>query len=636
MVEPARPADAAKWALVQTLPRLCDLHQYSKWDAGRLGEYSDRLPVGTSMEGLTPLFMKKTRKAENGDYNDEIGTATGYQFVTATGVSRPPHPLPYPSLTARGGISLYKKILNNESPFVMDEESASQEAAYVFQHNSRRREHLTLRGKGKQVRRDYIDGKPIPGELQSFVNKARPCHPPRKGQGLPVRPPYSFVYAFNETVLQLTPIIMDRLTNLVDRYPSEFLDHGVCQVALLNYCLYKERGDSLKEKFGDTPGLVSHHMFIIAFHHLLAYTEWTGVAFHPNPFRFAIAFTSHEKDMGRPVPRGYLWDNLDNEDYRALRADIAKLKDVTPVCALTPGDLTGSTVRKFHPSVLDVKPFIRWGVHRSQGWNRELAIQPTLQKLGHVRHIGNPNYLNRKYTHRLIPFVDTKPQHFIKKTYDMACSLKSIKDDDEFPLQVKAVLFPACDPDGYTCGSRIDCLTPLQRADQGRSTGRGPAEGSVLNADLDEVLQLCCSSAEQLEGAVPSTSLLERDRADGKECSAEVAGVINIHEAARHITPPPDNREDGEGYRPALPPKQPSNSSANGAVPKPGTVPKPDKPKVSVNGKTYISQEDVLSYLRAKGHREGVDYVLVDGAPVPMDWEEDSYEYNMGTGLTMC
>lgn len=44
--------------------------------------------------------------------------------------------------------------------------------------------------------------------------------------------------------------------------------------------------------------------------------------------------------------------------------------------------------------------------------------------------------------------------------------------------------------------------------------------------------------------------------------------------------------------------------------------------KVAIYGETYVNQKRVLSYLKAKGHREGVDYVLVDGVPVLINWEE--------------
>lgn len=75
-----------KWALVKTLPRLCDLNQCLKDDAEKFGEKSDRLPVGVYIDGLTPLFLKQTRKSKLGSYNNQIGTGTGYQLVTGTPV----------------------------------------------------------------------------------------------------------------------------------------------------------------------------------------------------------------------------------------------------------------------------------------------------------------------------------------------------------------------------------------------------------------------------------------------------------------------------------------------------------------------------------------------------------------------
>lgn len=617
-----------KWALVKTLPRLCDLNQCLKDDAEKFGEKSDRLPVGVYIDGLTPLFLKQTRKSKLGSYNNQIGTGTGYQLVTGTGAVTPAHLLPFPSLTSNGMVSLYKKILNNESPFPLDGPIATRERTYAFEHNSRLREHFTLREKHKQVHQDVVEGKVIPKELNPFIDIRRPYYIHSMGQTSSNQSPYSYIYAFNKSYLPLPSSILEILTKLVDSHPLESLSLGVCQVALLNYIWYDGKGESLKEKFAGigSPGKIDHITFIIAFHHLLAYTEWTGVAFHPNPLRFAAAFAIHEKSMGRPVPQGYLWKTPEEGNPSSIIvAGLAQLKDATPICALTPGDLIGSTVNKFRPSELAIEPYIPWDEYEKGVWHRNLAIVATVRFLGNVRNIGNSNYLNRNYTHRLIPFSSTKPEYEVARTYDRTHSFQNINGDIESLPDVKDVSFPACDLNGYTRGSGLDCLTISQRAAPLGSPEDDISINSIPEVNqLDEVLQLCCSSAEQLEGAAPAVSSAEEEPARGQKRDADSAGLEDIHEAARTIDPIPEHDEKQEEKleevvklvsegRLELPPTPPAD----------GAMLKHSDPKVVINGKTFVSQEGILSYLKAKGHREGVDYALVDRVPVSIDWEND-------------
>lgn len=114
----------------------------------------------------------------------------------------------------------------------------------------------------------------------------------------------------------------------------------------------------------------------------------------------------------------------------------------------------------------------------------------------------------------------------------MRYSLKSINDEAEAPFDVKGILFLAFDLNGYTCGSIIDSLAVSRRVVQQRFTGDGPTADNIRKANLDKVMQLCCSSAEQLEGAVYSSLPPEGGPVRGQKRNSEAAGLADIHDAA--------------------------------------------------------------------------------------------------------
>ena len=617
MARSAATASVPDWVTVPALPRLCDVNNYSEQEAKTLSANQDMLPVGVFADGITPLFLMQSKPLPVSGYhitNDSIGSGTGYQIVSRGGGVKAAHLIPFPSLTRKGMISLYRKILDGKVPIPMSvyQEQAILESTWCLQYNCRRREHVALRGWPAGFERGVYQGyNSIPDHYKPFVSPTDPNLPYFAGiveDGEPASP-FSFIYAFCEEDLKLTPDILARLTALVDDNPEEFLHIGVCQVALLNYVLYERKWDELKDKFNWKKPVekVDQITFIIAFHHLLGYTEWNGVVFHANPFRFATAFTSHEKKMRRPVPGGSLKDGLEEDEANEIEAQLAQLKYVDPVSPLLPSDLDGSKIPRFERPLSSFKPFSSSVNPALQNSERQEVIEPTLEKLGHVRNIGNPNYLSMKYTHRLIPARDVKPQH---KPDTMWTKVKSFPQINEYAYSRSwRVMFPACELYGATCQTHIDVLVPNARVWSGHATRH-----HVHQETLQKTLRLCCSTANELEGPVPpppppgavavarakrsaSDANLDNNNADQRE-RARKSFLNRMADVKRWV---------GGVREPAIP-----------VIPVPDYSPESHSEAQAHPKEKLISQEGVLKYLQAKGHREGVDYKLVDGVPVPI------------------
>ena len=614
MTRPAAPERAPVWALVQAIPRLCDVNNYSEQESRELGENQDMLPVGVLADGLTPLFLVQSKPPPSTGYqisNDQIGSGTGYQIVGSRGGVKSAQLIPFPSLTRKGMIALYRKILDDKVPIPINDyqEEAILESTYSFQYNCRRREHVALRGQPVGFDPNGYQGyHATPDHYKPFVSPTDPNRPVFTGIVEDEKPttPFSFIYAFPAEDLDLTPDIMARLTALVNDNPSEFLHIGVCQVALLNYILYERKWADLMDKFGRRKPVekVSQVTFMIAFHHLLGYTEWNGVAFHANPFRFAEAFVSHEKKMRRTVPSGSLTDGLEENEANRVQAQLAQLQEVSPVCPLLPSDLIGSKIPRFQSPLSSFKPFSSSVNPALMTLDRKEVIQPTLEKLGHVRNIGNPNYLNMKYTHRLIPVRDLRPRQKIEVVWS---KLQGFPRINQYAYSRSwRVMFPACELNGATCQTLIDVLVPSARIWTDHAT-----KHRVHEETLKKTLRLCCSTAKDLEGPVPPPPPPQVPVAP-----AAVAGVKrNASDASINSNNP---------YSRALAQQTFQNrvQKVQGWL---GRVREPSQVGLAINAnqqarprEKLISQEGVFKYLQAKGHREGVDYNLVDGVPVPI------------------
>ena len=583
-----------------------------------MSDKQDMLPIGVYADGITPLFIVKTRQPPFGGYQfyeDTISGATGYQFVSSKRGVKAAHLIPFPSLTRKGMLALYRKVLDDKVPIPLDslKEEAVRESTCAFQYNCRRREHVGLRGFPAGFDKTLIQlGQPIPEHYKPFLTPMDPNQPAFAGieEGGEPTTPFSFVYAFRVEDLNLSSVVLDRLTKLVDDHPAEHLKLGVCQVALLNYIFYQRKWAVLMDKFERRKPIqkVDHIPFIIAFHHLLSYTEWTGVAFHANPFRFAAAFIFHEKKMRRPVPTGNLTDGLEESEAQKLEADLASFDQVDAVSPLLPSDLIGSTTRPFERSLESFKPFASSTNPVLQTTQRPVAIRPTLDKLWHVRTIGHPNYLNQKYTHRLIPVKEVKPTHRVEMAWGRLAGFTRI--NEEAYSHSWRVMFPALYPNATTCASMTDVLTPGDRIWSGH-----PTNHLIRAAPLKETMRLCCSTDEDLAGPLappppPNVPII----ATGKKRSARAARLDERKPYARVFSrrSKQDDEEKVAGWLGMI--QETSRNEVTTGIKDKEYTAGQTKPR-----ETLISQKAVLEYLQAKGHREGIDYTLLHGAPVAID-----------------